>query len=159
MGRFGFLKEYIFEDPKDKDIWNNKNVFFRLSHNEILDYESKLGRKFPCELKDFFVEVGYGFLRCDVNDYINRIMSPGDIFNFVYGINEFSNDERRSHYKNQNELVFYEVSEDSCLTMDLSNENSNGECPVQYNGKKVADSLTDFIERMNDESDYYLKHF
>lgn len=27
MGKFDFLKPYIFDNPEDKSIWNNKHVF------------------------------------------------------------------------------------------------------------------------------------
>lgn len=83
-------------------------------------------------------------------------MSPSSILNFEMGIKEFSNDERRNEYNKQNELVFYEVSEDSFLTLDLKNENSQGECPIYYDGNKIADSIFDFIKRMDSEPDYYI---
>lgn len=36
-------------------------------------------RKFASKLKEFYIEIGYGFLCNDDKTHINRIMEPSDI--------------------------------------------------------------------------------
>lgn len=157
MGRFDILKNYVFENTQDDSIWKNRNVLFKLKESDILKYEKKLPVRLPQELIDFYKEIGYGFLRCDVNDYINRFMTPSDIYKFINGIDQYNNDERRTYYRDPNYLVFYEVSEDACLTLDLDKKNEDGECPIYYFDKRIANSINEFITKMEEQADYYIE--
>ena len=112
---------------------------------------------FPAELNDFFKEIGYGFVRPDQKDFINRIMSPSEIMNFLKGLDIYENDERRSYYLDKNKLPFYEVSEDSLLTIDLQESCCDNKCKIYYYNTKIADSLLEFLERMELEADYYIE--
>ena len=57
------------------------NQFYPVKLDEIKNSESKLAIQIPELLKEFYVEVGYGFLKSKV-DNINRIMDPESVLDF-----------------------------------------------------------------------------
>ena len=70
MNDFSWLKKY---SHNEKDFFqerpNDKHSFFKISTLEVEEQEKKLGRKFPGELRDFYLQIGAGSL-C-VNDHEN----------------------------------------------------------------------------------------
>ncbi|MBC1648531.1 SMI1/KNR4 family protein, partial [Listeria welshimeri] len=62
-------------------INNNKNVFYPVSLDEIKEVEKELAVNIPEELKNFFINVGYGFIKGSKYN-INRIMDPYSIRDF-----------------------------------------------------------------------------
>lgn len=156
MSNFSFLKKYTFEKTFE-GFEKNKHAFFKVSDNEIESAEKRLGRNFPAELKQFYKELGYGFVCCNLEGSLfNRLMAPDEINDFRLGKDVFENDERREYYTEENLLVFYEVSEVSCLRLDLEKESKQGQCPVYYEDIKIANSLEEFLERMDLKPNYYL---
>ena len=51
------------------------NSFYPVSEKEIEEVERNLDLKFPNELREFLIEVGYGFIKGSEFN-INRIMGP-----------------------------------------------------------------------------------
>ncbi len=49
--KYDFIKTY------------KENTFYQVSENEILEVENKLGLRLPYDLRQFLLEVGYGFLK------------------------------------------------------------------------------------------------
>ncbi|GIP59320.1 hypothetical protein MKX50_13910 [Paenibacillus sp. FSL W8-0186] len=47
---FDYLKQYIFDDPEDDVVWENKHAFFSIDEGEIEETEEILGRRLPLEL-------------------------------------------------------------------------------------------------------------
>lgn len=74
--RFDFIKNQV------------GNQFFHVSEKEIEEVESTLGLKFPYDLREFLIEVGYGFLRRSEYN-INRIMGPASIRDARLKVNDF----------------------------------------------------------------------
>jgi hypothetical protein len=153
---FSIFKKFVFDDP-NKDIWHNKHAFFKVEPKEIAETEDRIGILLPNELKAFYNDVGYGFICVGKSVYVNRIISPSEIADFYLGVDDYKNDERRKYYQDKTKLIFCEVSENTFLIMDLSQENSLGQCPIYDYDEKIADSLIDFLERMDKEVNYYMK--
>ncbi len=148
-------KKFVFQDP-NSDIWDNKHVFFMNSENDIADVEEKLGMSLPQELKDFYIEIGYGFL-CNGESYnTNRFISPIEIFDFYSGMNTYENDIRRQYYQDRGKLIFFEISAQAFLTIDIQQPNSLGQCPIYFGERKIANSLEEFLMEMDKKVDYYL---
>ena len=64
------------------------NQFYFVSEKEIEEVESTLGLKFPYDLREFLLEVGYGFLKgFDYN--VNRIMGPASIRDARLKVNDY----------------------------------------------------------------------
>ncbi|GLO68090.1 hypothetical protein MACH08_38740 [Oceanobacillus kimchii] len=67
---------------------DNENSFYPVSEYEIEDVETELNLKFPKELVNFYLEIGYGFIKGSEFN-INRIMDPYSIRDFRLRINDF----------------------------------------------------------------------
>jgi len=89
---------------------------------------------------------------------INRLMDPSSIADFRLGEGIYVNDPDRVIYDNDKLLVFFEVSEGTYLTMDFTNVSRNDEeqCPIYYFDEKIADSLYEFLVRMDSGTDYFI---
>ncbi|CAI6064789.1 Antitoxin YxxD [Paenibacillus sp. JJ-100] len=153
---FEILKKYVFDDPEQDDVWENKHAFFRIDEGELEETEEALGRDLPLELKTFYEEVGYGFLCIGEGNNVNRIISAIEIADFVEGINDYENDPRREYYNESDKMVFFEVSSDVFIVLDLEQENSHGQCPLYYFNKKIANNIEEFIIKMDLEPNYYI---
>lgn len=158
MRKFEEFKKYIISTNTNKE--KRKFEFYKVGKDEIESIQTKYKINFPMELNDFYNEIGYGFVRpdkSDLHDFTNRIMSPIEIVYFLNGLDIYENDERRNYYLNKNRLPFYEVSENSLLTIDLQESKSDNKCKVYYYNIKIANSLLEFLEKMKIEADYYIE--
>jgi antitoxin YxxD len=154
--RFLMFEKYVFDNPNG-DIWDNKHVFFKINKKDIDEAEDKLGMQLPIELKMFFNNIGYGFV-CNGKSYnINRIMSPDEIADYYLGIDTYENDERREYYYDKERLVFFEISAQAFIVIDTKNKNQLGQCPIYFDDLKIANSLEEFLNKMDGEVDYYIK--
>ncbi|MEC3533024.1 SMI1/KNR4 family protein, partial [Bacillus thuringiensis] len=57
-------------------IKNSHHKFFKLQENELIVAEERLGFTFPHELRNFYFEVGDGFIQGNNVDARNRLMEP-----------------------------------------------------------------------------------
>ncbi|MEC0677175.1 SMI1/KNR4 family protein, partial [Bacillus haynesii] len=55
-------------------------------------------------------------------------------------------------YEDEDKLVFYEVNEGVYLTLDL---NDTDKSPVFFLDKKIADSLEEFIKKVDQNNRYF----
>lgn len=151
MESFQFLKEYIVDISENNN--EKRHIFYSIEQSEIINAENRIGREFPSELKEFYSEIGYGFLCKEDKTHTNRIMHPSDIADF-YCEDEVYNYVDRDLYESD-ELIFFDLGgEGDFLTLKLD-EKDNG--AVYYFGRKVAGSLKDFFIKMNQETNYYMK--
>ncbi|MGD6842163.1 SMI1/KNR4 family protein [Bacillus infantis] len=140
--RFDFIKNQV------------GNQFFPVSEKEIEEVESTLGLKFPYDLKEFLVEVGYGFLR--KSEYnINRIMGPASIRDARLKVNDFEFYPDIEVYEELEEgkIIFFEANESALLLIDLSEGKDNS---IYYDEIKIADSLMEFLVKLMDDDKYYI---
>ncbi len=141
MATFGFVK-------------NGKHKFIRLQENELLDAEERLGFELPNELRCFYLEVGYGFIKGSNNNSINRFMDPDTIADITLkeGIYEFDPD-LEGIYEEEDKLVFFEVNEGVFLTLDL---NDPKQTPVYFFETQIAGSLEEFIRKVDEDAEYFI---
>lgn len=154
MAKFDFLKEYVFSET-DERASTSKHAFYALTKQDVIEAEERLGRKFPKELRQFYAMIGYGFLCADDDEMIDRVMDPGSVADFKLGEGVYEFDPERDAY-GEEELPFFEVSETTYISLDVSQEDENGICPVYYVGTKIAESLEEFFKNMDNQTDYYL---
>lgn len=151
MKNFRFLKEYIVDKPQSTN--EKRHIFYSVEQNEVINAENRMGNNFPNELKEFYSEIGYGFLCKDDKVHTNRIMHPSDIADF-YCEDEVYSYVDRDLYES-NELIFFDLGgEGDFLTLKLDGEDNGA---VYYFGRKVAESLKDFLIKMDQETNYYMK--
>ena len=137
---FSKWMKYVVRDD-DRSL---RHVFYRVTDFDIKNAKRILGHEFPPELDMFYKQVGYGFLCCDDNDSIDRIMDPLAVAD-VISRSDFMKDD----YRNKGLLPFFELGDDIYITISMSTGN------IFYFNKKVANSLAEFLENMDKETDYY----
>ncbi|KAA6452745.1 SMI1/KNR4 family protein [Bacillus swezeyi] len=140
MGKFDFVK-------------NNNHKFYELKENDLTEAEERLGFSFPKELREFYLEIGYGFIKGNNENAINRLLDPDTIADITLreDIYEFDPD-LDGIYEDEDKLVFYEVNEGVYLTLDL---NETDKSPVFFFDTKIADSLEEFVEKVDQDDQYF----
>ncbi|WP_054708223.1 SMI1/KNR4 family protein [Bacillus sp. JCM 19041] len=134
---------------------NQENSFYSVTENEIKEVEKELDLKFPKELVNFYIEVGYGFIKGSEFN-INRIMDPYSIRDFRLRVNDFEfypDIEIYDEFEN-NKLIFFEGSESALMSIEL---NANNRSPVYYYDIQIATSLEEFIRKLEEDDKYYLE--
>ena len=130
------------------------NQFFPVRESEIEEVESILELKFPSDLREFFIEVGYGFLK--KSEYnINRIMGPASIRDARLKVNDFEFYPDIEVYEEleEDKLIFFEANESALLLIELGDEKDNS---IFYDEIKIADSLEDFLKKIMVNDKYYI---
>jgi antitoxin YxxD len=156
LEKFHFLRKFIFTEDDDK-AFKSKHSFYALSDQDIADAEKRLGASFPSELRQFYQAIGYGFLWNESEDMMDRFMDPSSVVDFHLCEGMYEGQDAEEHYE-ENFLVFFEVSEVSYIAMDMSAKNQKGECPIYYLDAKIANSLEEFLVRLDANIDYYLAY-
>ncbi|MBT2183894.1 type II toxin-antitoxin system antitoxin YxxD, partial [Bacillus subtilis] len=91
---------------------NKENDFYPVNQSEIEEVEKNLNLKLPSELVNFYLEVGYGFIKgSEFNT--NRILDPYSVRDFRLRINDFEfypDIEIYDEFEND-KLIFFEGSE------------------------------------------------
>ncbi|MDW4525441.1 SMI1/KNR4 family protein [Rossellomorea marisflavi] len=134
---------------------NQGNSFYPVTENEIKEVQKELDLKFPKELIDLYIEVGYGFIEGSEFN-INRIMDPYSVRDFRLRVNDFEfypDIEIYDEFEN-NKLIFFEGSESALMSIEL---NENNKSAVYYYDIQIATSLKEFLRKIEDDDKYYLE--
>ncbi|AUO14403.1 SMI1/KNR4 family protein [Priestia megaterium] len=134
---------------------NQENSFYPVTENEIKEVEKELDLKFPKELVNFYIEVGYGFIKGSEYN-INRIMDPYSVRDSRLRDNDFEfypDIEIYDEFEN-NKLIFFEGSESALMSIELNEKNSS---PVYYYDIQIATSLEEFLRKIEVDDKYYLE--
>lgn len=134
---------------------NQENNFYPVTENEIKEVEKELDLKFPKELVNFYLEVGYGFIKSSEFN-INRIMDPYSVRDFRLRVNDFEfypEIEIYDEFEN-NKLIFFEGSESALMSIEL---NENNRSSVYYYDIQIATSLEEFLRKIEENDKYYLE--
>ncbi|MCU5506294.1 SMI1/KNR4 family protein, partial [Bacillus cereus] len=105
---FNFLKEYVVVDRSARS--KQKSIFYPLPKEEIAEAEDLLKMQFPKELKRFYEEIGYGFLKTN-KTLINRFMDPFSVVDFRLRQDIYEYNPNLDDVDDDESLVFFEVSE------------------------------------------------
>ena len=129
------------------------NTFYPVTVEKINEAEEALGIVFPQDLKDFYLEVGYGFIEGSENN-INRIMGPYSVRDFRLRQNDFEFQPNIDIYNGFEEgrLYFYEVNESAFMSMGFGEDKYNA---IYYYDVQIASSLKEFLQKMQDNDEYY----
>ena len=143
----------MFEKIKSNPL----NQFYPLSKDQIKTSESKLGIVFPQFLRDFYLEIGYGFIGSKV-DNINRIMDPESVLDFRLQQNDFEFYPDIEIYDEftEDKLVFFEANESSLLSIGFGSRNSD---KIYYYDVEISKNLEEFLENLSEDDTFYYKYF
>lgn len=134
---------------------NQENDFYPVAENEIKEVEKELDLKFPKELVNFYIEVGYGFIKGSEFN-INRIMDPFSVRDFRLRMNDFEFYPDIEIYDEfeSDKLIFFEGSESALISIELNEKESS---PVYYYDIQIAASLEEFFKKIEENGKYYLE--
>lgn len=132
------------------------NTFYDVNLIEIDALENELHLTLPEELKEFYLDNGYGFLR---GNNINRLMDPISIIDFRLRRNDYDFFNENVEMKMLKEyevdkLVFFEADAFTYISIGISNEN---EGKIYYCDIEIAESLSEFLLRIQNDENYYLQ--
>lgn len=130
---------------------DGKHVFYRLNDTDIKNAEKRLGYKFPKELSEFYKQVGYGFLCSFDKESIDRMMDPESIANFMTNNTQEEDKYFIEYCKMENTIPFFEIGDGSYITISIDTNR------IFYFDYVIATSLQEFLDRMDKDTDYYLK--
>lgn len=152
------FKQYILVDRNSEyNVFDFKHIFFRLNNwnEEIQQTENELGITIPTELKEIYKELGYGRLCSSDPKCSDRILYPLEIADFYLQRDVYEYNEVVDEYDiNEGEIVFFEVSSDLYITVSLASGDDGG-YPVYFIDKKIANSVEEFLIKMDEKVDYY----
>lgn len=134
---------------------DNQNKFYSVKIEEINELEKELDLNIPKELKDFLLEIGYGFI--NGSEYnVNRIMDTKSIrdFRLRKGDFEFYPDIEIYDEYEEDKLIFFEGNESALISIELTDDNPSN---IFYYDVKIADSLEEFLIKIQEDDNYYLE--
>lgn len=160
---FNFLKNRIVDwqlEEEDHINWHiASNQFLRSSIPPVSEISiqeerlKKLGYHFPLELKNFWEEIGCGYL-CPNDSVDNGLEEPSTILDIYFREGDWADVKLICDIIDQNELPFFRISDLCYLTIGLEEGSNLGK--IYYCGDEIASSLVDFIERILLNPTYYL---
>jgi hypothetical protein len=154
---------YLLEDAEraKKEKLIICNSFYPVSEEYITEVEKNLKINFPSQLKEFYREVGYGFLVAPKNcpeayhfSGVNRI-NPPDVIQDILLEGQASGliSEETFEFLEPGDLPFFEICDSSrFLLMKLNSENPNA---IWDWDLKIEDSFERFIWRLYNEGPAY----
>lgn len=121
------------------------NLFLQLiDESEITAAEERMGLRFPSELRNFYLNIGYGFLgsRSGATD---RIMHPGSVADFRLhaGAYEHMPDMEIYDKYTRERLAFFEATEYEFFSIQLTTKYTQ---KIYLLDKVVANSFEEFLK-------------
>ncbi|GAA0892624.1 SMI1/KNR4 family protein [Fulvivirga kasyanovii] len=150
MAKYDFLKKYVNSDEA------SKHRLFAVDKEKIEEANYKLANGLPSELKDFYRDVGYGFLNKEDTNSFNRLMSPLQVASINLREDFYEHDPDLELYEEEeyrDKLIFFEVNEGIYLL--IAEKETDGKNAIYYFDKKIADSLEEFLIRFDAEGHYF----
>ena len=105
----------------------------------------------PNDLKKFYMEVGYGFVKCEPG-VINRLIGPLGCSDIRLREDFYEYDPDLEMYESfeEDKMIFFEVNEGVYMSIGTNDGK------IYFTDKLVAESLVDFLEKIVDP-DYWTK--
>jgi len=128
--------------------------FYPVTKEEISEAEQALNLTFPKELKDFYLEVGYGFIKGS-GENVNRVMDPYSVRDFRLRQNDFEfyqDIETYDNYEN-GKLIFFESDESALISIELCDSERS---KIYYYDTVIANSLEEFVKKIQEDDSYFI---
>ena len=116
---------------------------YKVEQNEIMEAEKRMGITIPSDLRKFYQEIGYGFVKNE-GGAINRLIDPLGCSDIRLREDMYEYDPDLEMYETYEEdsLIFFEVNEGVYMSIGLSDGK------IYFANKMVAESLLDFIHKI-----------
>jgi antitoxin YxxD len=157
MSDFSFLKKYVLPSRHIQAPPDFKHKFYPVGKREVEEAEQRLNRTFPKELREFYLQIGYGFMCFHQKTFDNLIMGPHSIADLILGEDIWEDYDLVEEIAEDPHLFpFFFLGNDDLIFFDLSQETREGIHPVDYAGVIIAESLEDFLRKLDAKENYYL---
>ncbi|MDP3641460.1 MAG: hypothetical protein Q8R43_03410 [Alphaproteobacteria bacterium] len=163
MGKYDCLKKYVNVSNRKADT----NSFYLINVDEIEESKKRIEVNFSEELKEFWLEIGYGFFRSTSSevgitqiDYSNRLLPPDDIVSILTeGADSGIITEQGLKFLKEGEIPIFEIADfTSYLIMKPNSDHPNAVYTTR--GQIIEESLEQFIWKLYHVSPtYYLDKY
>jgi len=92
-------------------LHNEKHKFYSLEAKEIESAERRVGAKFSAELRQFYLELGYGFANRNETTAFQRIIDPDSAVDLHLRQDFYEHDPDLNMYDEREGFIFFEVVE------------------------------------------------
>ena len=158
MGKYKYLQKYSNQNKKRYAY--NENHFRTLFIEDIEAEEKRLGFRFPEQLREFWLEIGYGSIRVGAKTgpdwscpHHNSILRPDQIADILLSNEDDPNSPVLPEFYEllrPGYMPFFEIGDSiSFLYMRPQSDNPNA---IWYGRDKICDSFEEFIHRLYYES-------
>lgn len=172
MRTFDAFKRYVFDTDNiepGKGIVFAGNMFMEVSESEITESEAKLGFRFPEGLRQFYLEIGSGQLRCPASDpdgpemaNPNLLLDPSDVAGlylkdgetlplFPIEEDQLSKDEvveLQFEVADDGELPFFDMG-DMIYLVTRPHSDDPEAVYLAHDGNQVAKDMYDLMEKLH----------
>lgn len=156
MPDYSCLAQYVVPRGTMIRCGERKHCFYPVSRKELSEAEHMLSQQFPDELKQFYLEVGYGYLGYDDPDFKNQIMHPLEIAKLKLGLDFYGNmfTDDLAYYTSGQVFPFFDLGgEADYLVIQLRGDPSGS---VIYCGRPIASSFQEFVKKMCEKTGYFI---
>lgn len=162
------LNEYIHNDWDDLSHYkSDKHYFVKIdtieAENAFSEIHYQLSIEVPEDLKIFYKEIGFGFLWFNLKQKkgLYRILSPEELLDLYF---EPDDDNAPDDFITYRENAWNNLEENKLLAFCLFGEEdsllyiglSDGDVYYLSTRYKIADSLNEFLDLINEKCDYFL---
>lgn len=153
---YEFLKKYA-------GVREGRNFFMAVKNGDIEEAEERLGFALPQQLKEFYVEIGFGFLCAPKNNLettderllarsVNRVIGPGEAADLYLGEGDVGPQEDFLPWL----FPFFDLGEGTFLVLMSQDDDDKG---VYWpDGKKlVAANLEEFFRKLHEDPNFYVR--
>ncbi len=151
MGSFDYLRRYVSSESPPTRNW-----FTPVTEDEIRAAERRMGTSFPAALRQFYLEVGSGFLRANdgekkVTTNVNRILDPTEAAALRLGEAEVPAPPEGFE---DGTLPIFEVGDQ--LFLVIKPTTTKPDAVYWMYGEEVAPTFEDFVRRLYfEDPDYF----
>lgn len=135
-------------------LHNEKHKFYSLEATEIEAAEQRLGARFPAELRQFYVEIGYGFANRNETTAFQRIIDPESAADLHLREAFYEHDPDLDMYDEREGVLFFEAVEGLYFEVRWGIADTS---PVYFMETRISDSLQAFFEQIDNDAHFYEK--
>lgn len=163
------LKKYVHSTWEEMSHCRGDKYYF--VRNDTADIENvfsevkyQLSIDIPKDLKTFYEEIGFGFLWFNLKQKkgLYRVLSPEELLDLYF---EPDDDETPDDFITYRERVWDNLEENSLLAFCLFDEEESllyinvSDMSIYYLSpkRKIANSLDEFLQRLDCEVDYFFR--
>ncbi|WP_080621533.1 SMI1/KNR4 family protein [Priestia megaterium] len=145
-------KEFVFNMSVFHFLHNEKHTFYPLDVKDIEAAEQRLGARFPAELRQFYVEIGYGFANRNETTAFQRIIDPESAVDLHLREDFYEHDPDLDMYDEREGFLFFEVVEGLYFEVSWGTADT---ASVYFMETRISDSLQAFFEQLDNDAHFY----